>query len=419
MASLMKSLKSLMKTSKSEGNAKAKPQLATSNQNASFDNDFNDAYSDVSYDRDYQMPGAPRKLFTSDENTKDRLVGVVVTIFEGSSYDEMFRTVKPTTVSGERISTYSLACCDIGKLHDYLYAPMPVPEDWSGLMEDLRQVEADSVVFNWECCSACGDQCFPCQGQDSSRGMQRSMRCCIQNMSRSASTTMRFMNLALSRGHTVMCSDFSLKSLLFEWSEEHLGPNPFVKVGCCDGQFKLEFVPSSLQADDVPQQLQVVGDLCTETGQAVVEAMSDTIVYTVNPNRRKTDAYDLKVLTVVSEISSGEPSQLSDNMKCSIGRGGSDDEKKGAAGHVVLTYKSGGQLVTSMGHWIELTRINTSLDAVLRTAARNFGDEEVADFRREYAMQRSDSERYDCVQRRSKSLVSKSMPSQMKLRTKF
>jgi len=412
MAMFMKSLKTLTQTKKLKGNATAKPQLATSNQQASYDLDFNDADSDAGYDTDYQMPGAPHKLFTSDENAKDKLVGVVVTIFEGSSYDEMFRTVKPTTVSGERISTYSLACCDIGKLYDYLAAPMPVPEDWRCLIEDLQQVEADSVVFNWECCSACGDTCFPC------RGVRSSIRQRMQNMSMSASTTMRFMNLALGRGHTVMCSDFSLKSLLFEWSEEHLGPNPFVKVGCCDGQFKLEFVPLELQEDDVPQQLQVVGELCTETGQAVVEAMSNTIVYTVNPNRPQTDVYNLKVLTVVSELSSGEPSQLS-NMKCSIGRGGSDEERKGAAGHVVLTYRSGGQLVTSMGHWIELTRINTSLEAVLRTAARNFGDEEVADFRREYAMQRSDSQRYECVQKRSKALVSKSMPSQMKCRTKY
>merc|ERR1712232_721000 len=61
-------------------------------------------------------------------------------------------------------------------------------------------------------------------------------------------------------------------------------------------------------------------------------------------------------------------------VKCSIRDG--DKEKRGLAGHVALTYASGGQLVTSMGHWIELTRINTSEDAVIRVAQHNFGDDE-------------------------------------------
>merc|ERR1712216_79227 len=175
-----------------------------------------------------------------------------------------------------------------------------------------------------------------------------------------------------------MCSDFSLKSLIFEWSEAHLGPNPFVKVGECDHQFQLEFVPADLQHEDVPQQLQVVGELCKDQGKAVVSAMPMTILYTVNPMRPKTGIYDLKVLTVVTETSyTGSSSPLTEEMKCSIGEGPS--LRRGAAGHVTLTYASGGQLVTSMGHWIELTRIDTSLESVLRVAAHEFGDEEVMD----------------------------------------
>merc|ERR1719238_1843816 len=81
---------------------------------------------------------------------------------------------------------------------------------------------------------------------------------------RGASPTMRLMGLAVRRGFTVMCSDFSLKALISEWSEELLGPNPFVKMGECDFRFKLEFVPSDLKNEEVPQQLQVVGELCAE-----------------------------------------------------------------------------------------------------------------------------------------------------------
>lgn len=371
-------------------------------------------YSDDEHDFGGES-GVPEKLFAEEENLKDKLVGVVVTISEGSSYDEMFRTVQPTTVPGERVSTYSIACGDVGKLHAHLVAPMPVADEWRDMIDDLRQVESDSVVFNWECCQGCGNHCFPGRGQ-SFRNRRSMIQRTQQRSQPTESETMRFMGYALSRGHTVMCSDFSLKSLLYEWSEQHLGPNPFKQVGECDHQFKLEFIPSDLQQEGVPQQLQVVGELCTEKGEAVVTALSDTILYTVKPDRPKTDFYDLKVLTIVSEFAGGA-GQISDQMKCSVGSG--NQQKRGTAGHVVLTYKSGGQLVTSMGHWIELSRIDTSLDAVMRAAAHNFGAAEVDDFRREYNSLATDAARYECVQKRSKALVSKSMPSQMKCRTKF
>merc|ERR1711988_755055 len=121
-------------------------------------------------------------------------------------------------------------------------------------------------------------------------------------MSRIASPTMELIGLAMRRGFTVMCSDFSLKALIAEWSEELLGPNPFKRMGACDHQFQLEFVPADLQTEEVPQQLQVVGELCADQGKAVVSAMSDTIAYTVNPDRPATDSYDLKVLTVVTDM---------------------------------------------------------------------------------------------------------------------
>merc|ERR1712151_1138750 len=120
--------------------------------------------------------GVPEKLFANAENLKDKLVGVVVTISEGSSYDEMFSTVQPTTVAGERISTYSIACRDVGKLHDHLVAPMPVRDEWRSLVDDLHQVEADSVVFNWECCQGCGDHGFPSRGQGFQNRLSLSQR---------------------------------------------------------------------------------------------------------------------------------------------------------------------------------------------------------------------------------------------------
>merc|ERR1712193_293414 len=247
-----------------------------------------------------------------------------------------------------------------------------------------------------------------------SRLSRHSRRSRSQEPPNASSETMEFMPLALGRGHTVMCSDFSLKSLIYEWSEQHLGPNPFVKVGQCNSQFQLEFAPQDLEHEDVPQQLQVVGELCKEQGKAVVSAMGGTILYTVNPKRPRTGSYDLKILTVVTDASDGLQ-QVQEGMKCSIGEG--ESMKKGVAGHVTLTYPSGGQLVTSMGHWIELTRINTTLESVLRPAGHNWGDAEVEDMQREYRALNSDSERYDCVQKRAHKLVQQSVPSKMKYRT--
>merc|ERR1712113_1070929 len=142
--------------------------------------------------------------------------------------------------------------------------------------------------------------------------------------------------------------------------------------------------------------------------------MPNTIVYTVNPQRARTDLYKLKVLTVATDFVGGS---LSESLKCSIGDG--TGLKRGAAGHVTLTYAEGGQLVTSMGHWIELTRIDVSLESLMRVAARNFGDTEVDSFNAEYNALDSDDARYECVQKRAYKMVQQSAPSRMKCRTKY
>mmetsp|Transcript_28416 Transcript_28416/g.65911 ORF Transcript_28416/g.65911 Transcript_28416/m.65911 type:complete len:381 (-) Transcript_28416:169-1311(-) len=350
---------------------------------------------------------APSKLFTSEENVNDKLVGVVVTISSGSSYDPMFREVQPVTVDGERVSTYSISCEAIEDLYLYLTAAAPPSSEmWQSLVQDVQAVPADSVVFNWECCSACGaKKPFPCR----SRG--------LLGLSMGPSITMRFMGYAVGAGFTVMCSDFSLKSLIHEWSADCLGPNPFKIVGSCSKNFTLEFVPQELQNEEVPQQLQVVGELCAADGRAVVRAMGNTIAYTVNRDREQTDRYDLKVLTVVTADGSGVAQGLEHYSQCETGSGAA--VRTGCAGHVTLTYGSGGQLVTSNGHWIELTRINTSIEAVVACAHKNYGSKEVHEFEQEYASKATASEQAECVQERAKKLVQQSVSTRMKCRTKY
>ena len=80
-----------------------------------------------------------------------------------------------------------------------------------------------------------------------------------------------------------------------------------------------------------------------------VQAISGTITYAVDSSKLKNNPYKLKLLTVVTSIQPPEDKQV-----CQIG------EYKGSAGHTLLTYPSGGMILTSMGHWVELMKIDTS-----------------------------------------------------------
>merc|ERR1712194_84779 len=104
-------------------------------------------------------------------------------------------------------------------------------------------------------------------------------------------------------------------------------------------------------------------------------------------------------------------------MMCSVGEGA--NAKTGMAGHVTLTYASGGQLVTSMGHWIELARINTSEEELLHMAAKNFGQSEWEEMRADLGTQDTEMDRDVCRQKWAKSSIAKSVPSRMKCRTKY
>lgn len=93
-------------------------------------------------------------------------------------------------------------------------------------------------------------------------------------------------------------------------------------------------------------------------GHCNVNAMGGTIVYGVDPKRADTDMYKLEVLTVATTF------KKSENYLCEI------NGNKGLAGHVLLTYKSGGHLLVSMGHWVELMKVDTSEKVLFEVAAR-------------------------------------------------
>eukprot|EP00933_Yihiella_yeosuensis_P022496 TRINITY_DN1771_c0_g2_i1.p1 TRINITY_DN1771_c0_g2~~TRINITY_DN1771_c0_g2_i1.p1 ORF type:complete len:436 (-),score=70.56 TRINITY_DN1771_c0_g2_i1:300-1607(-) len=426
------------------GSKAKKKQMSKAKQAAYNDSSDSDGGSGESYGRPPTTQG-PHQLFKKGEDLEDKLVAVVVTLSSGGSYDEMFKENQPTTVPGERVRTYSLDCCLAYEFLQYLMREDTPTGSWLALVEDINAVQPDSVTFNWECCGGCANSSFPGRCPSRSNGLMS----VLTGLSSGSTPTMALMGWSLKQGYTVMCSDFSLKALIQEWSEVELGPNPFVKMGSCESQFQLEFVPSQLQNEEVPQQLQVVGELCAEKGKAIVSAMSDTIVYTINPRRKETDLYTLEVLTVVSKI---DGTSTSDAQSCddtesvpdadealqqqmrqympaegrqkppeamlyTIGEGG--NVKRGTAGHVTLTYASGGQLVTSMGHWIELTRINTSDEMLMKAVAKNFGQCEFQRLQADLSKPMSNMEREECRQKWAKSQISQSVPTRMKCRTKF
>ena len=111
-------------------------------------------------------------------------------------------------------------------------------------------------------------------------------------------------------------------------------------------------------------QLRTIGELCGKGG-AVIQAMAGTIVFGVDRRLADNDAYRLEVLTVVTNASVGRGA--SDHL-CAVG------EHQGAVGHAMLHYPSGGTLLCSSGHWIELQRIDASQEAFLSVVAAQYGE---------------------------------------------
>ena len=92
--------------------------------------------------------------------------------------------------------------------------------------------------------------------------------------------------------------------------------------------------------------------------------MPGTIIYGLNPDV-KSEAYDLQLLTIAKDLKLSNEKYLA-----------KIDENIGAIGHTLLKYKTGGMLITSMSHWIELMKIDTSEEKLFEIAEREYGEKE-------------------------------------------
>lgn len=279
----------------------------------------------------------------SSEN--DVLVGVIVTISDGNSYDPLFTQVPQIAGEGQRVATYGASPASLPYVISALSGsrmqgniPGDLHRNLRRLVTEIRQVQPDSVVFNWECCSGCCQEHFL-----------------------DGAVVMNLVKHILDQGHMVMFSDFSLKALIKEWKEDLLGPNPFKKVSEFGGSFQLRFDAEMLQ--ECPSaQLQKLGELASD-GKAHLHAMGGTIAFSVDWTKADCSAYNCQVLTVMTETNGQPVESLVPAQSCEVGG------HRGWAGHVLLSYPSGGRLIASAGHWVELTRLNVNESDLLRAAA--------------------------------------------------
>ena len=292
---------------------------------------------------------------------------MIITTNTGSSYDALYQSLEQTPPDPEQyVSVYLVKFSGLKSLRKALSTATLLDSNNNNnntsndsdelveelkegdktiineLLEELTHLNGENVVLNFECCGGCSDHGF--SGNDE----------IIFDLTK----------LAIDKKFITMFSDFSLKGLIGKWDSK-LGPNPFKSVGSFSNNFTLVFDPKTLI--DCPfAQLQNVGELC-EKGQAVSHAMSGTILYSVRDGyQSQNPPYKLTVLTLVS-VAGGIDYSASAHA-ITVG------EKKGLAGHVTLEYENGGKILTSCGHWVELVKLDVSLESVISHAQKQYGE---------------------------------------------
>lgn len=197
-----------------------------------------------------------------------------------------------------------------------------------------------------------------------------------------------------------MLCDFAMKTIINEWDSSLIGPNPFVKIGEFSDAFTLGFDVETLKKS-ISGQLVKVGELC-DKGTCNVHALGGTIAFTVDKSKLDHTKYKCDVLTVATRLGSLNVN-LSKIQTCNIG------SHSGAAGHVLLTYPSGGTMLCSCGHWIELSKLDVSVEGLLKVAQANYGAEYSANIANEYN-NCAPEQQAEVVQRYAKQFVQQSAP---------
>ena len=312
---------------------------------------------------------APCRLSGSREELRElgllpEIGAVVLTINGGGggSYDQLFSQVQQKGPDGTAVAVYEANYEALGltaaaladpEQADALASNSDLDARVAGLVADVHSLsDAASFVLNFECCGCCSEGGFA-GTPDIKAGMWKAI------------------DLCLKRGSFVMASDFSLKAIIKDWDRQILGPKPFVQLsgtvgGGCNNSIDLAFDSAELIACP-SAQLNAVGQLCGE-GKASSHAMGGTITYAVDEAgaaASRAAGCRLEVLTVAEKVD-GMVTATNGMYRRRLSKAGG---VMGLAGHVLITYPSGGKLLTSMGHWIELSKLHgCTEESVLRTA---------------------------------------------------
>jgi len=331
-------------------------------------------------------------------DTDAELVGVIITICAGSSYDNLFTTIRQQGADGTRTAVWKVNPAALPEIVAALETSAAAAAaaaattaassagagatttDLKTMVDEIMSVDPEAVAFNWECCSGCSRAGF---------GSETDTHAALAAA-----------EYAVSHGHMAMFSDFSLMALIKDWRPDVLGPNPFRQFGAFSGAMELKFDVATLE--QCPSaQLQTLGKLA-ESGTATVHAMGGTIAYTVDAAGAAAGAaagkYALEVLTVAESFSDG--TGIPRDAITSTG------SNTGAAGHVILKYEvGGGTLLTSCGHWIELSKLDTTEEALLRITEQELGGEEMVRMRDAFESSASPQMRSELLQTMSSQCV--------------
>lgn len=276
----------------------------------------------------------------SVETKTAEITSVVVTFCEGQSYDTIYKTIKQRDGAKVFVGTYR----DIPDLLESFSNPDKTNANKlvKEIVSTVSDLEPGNVVFNWECCSSCSKHTF---------GSVIDNTAIIQFVS----------FIVRKKGYVAMFSDFALKALIDNWDESLLGAKPYINVGSRDDAFKLLFSREHV-AESECYQLKSMAQLST-TDSINIHALKDTIEYTIDQEvYNKETPYELQVETVV----------VNDKYKSKYCQT-TDKKYYGLAGHTILKYSSGGLIITSNGHFIELTKLDTSIEKVLQYAELHLG----------------------------------------------
>jgi hypothetical protein len=122
----------------------------TDSMNVNYQADF------ANYSQDYSKGGpnssSSLRLLNDKAEEKDKkVVAVIVTLCSNGSYDSLFTSVEQKSMEGTKVEVYA---CDSHYLQALAQAFEGKPKDDVAIrmMQSIKKVDPDCVVFNWECC---------------------------------------------------------------------------------------------------------------------------------------------------------------------------------------------------------------------------------------------------------------------------